>query len=60
MQRIKEVKVISDKYIQNIKKMVNSMCKEHNVVNIQIVRDDINYFNAFIMIGYADNNGKKK
>lgn len=59
MVRIKEVKVISDKYVHNIKKMINSMCKEHNVVNVQIVTDEINYFNAFVMIGYAEN-GKKK
>lgn len=59
MARIKEVKVISDKYVHNIKKMVNSMCKEHNVVNVQIVRDEINYFNAFVMIG-SNEDGKKK
>jgi len=60
MARIKEVKIVSDKYEHVLMKKLNEMCKKHNVQNINVTRNEVNFFVAFVMIGTNEDMGKKK
>lgn len=41
-------------------KMLNEMCKKNNVQNINVARNEVDFFVAFVMIGANEDMGKKK